>query len=237
MTLAIELSAIGLATAFAAGFASFISPCVWPLVPGYLSFVSGVAYEDLERSTGRVVRSTAMFVAGFTLVFAAFGAGVGYAGAAISSHRRALELIAGVLVIAMGLALVGVAGRVFGREVSLRQRVRPISHAGALLTGIAFAIGWTPCIGPVLTAILLLATQTGGAGEGALLLLAYGLGLGVPFLAAGVALSRAMRGLGPLRRHAVTINRVAGAVLVVMGVLLATGRLTEITQRLSVYAV
>ena len=165
---AISLSPIGLATAFAAGFVSFVSPCVLPLVPAYLSFVSGVGYGDLQQNTRRVTMATGVFVLGFTIVFSAYGAGVGWAGSLLNDYRRSLELIGGFLMILMGLALIGFATRVFGREYGVHWKPGQASFAGALLTGAAFAIGWTPCIGPVLSAILTFAAQTGpGAGRGA----------------------------------------------------------------------
>ena len=227
----ISLSAIGLATAFAAGFASFVSPCVLPLVPAYLSFVSGVGYGDLATSTRRVTLATACFVAGFTVVFSAYGAGVGWAGDAISAHRRTLEVVGGVLVIAMGLALVGFASRVFGREWRIHRRTGRASLASATLTGAVFAVGWTPCIGPVLATILTFASESGPA-DGAALLMAYSLGLGVPFLAAGLAMSSTLSLLGLFKRHGALVNRVAGAVMIGAGVLLATGELARISAEL-----
>jgi cytochrome c-type biogenesis protein len=229
---AITLSPVGLATAFAAGFISFVSPCVWPLVPAYLSYVSGVAYEDLSANARRVALATAFFVAGFTIVFTALGIGAAQFGGFLFDNKRTLEVIGGVLVIGMGLVLVGIGGRLFAREARVHLRSKPASLGGALVAGMAFAIGWTPCIGPTLTAILAVA-GTGETSDAAALLVAYSLGLGVPFLLAGLFMSSTISALGVLRRHAVWVNRVAGAVLVLVGVLLATGQLTEITRQLS----
>ncbi len=231
--LAIDLSAGGIWIAVAAGFLSFLSPCVWPLVPAYLSFVSGVAYEDLQENARRVTIMTLAFVVGFTAMFAAFGAGAGLAGSVIIENRRVLEIGGGILVIVMGLALLGFGQQVFGREARVVSKRRPATIGAVILTGMAFAVGWTPCIGPTLTAILTLAAQTTGASSGAVLLVAYGLGLGIPFLLCGIAFSSAMGALGLLRRHAGAVNRVAGVLLVAMGLLLATGRLAELTQRLA----
>ena len=125
MVAAIELSAVGVATAFAAGFVSFVSPCVLPLVPAYLSFVSGVAYGDLQQNTRRVTIATGFFVLGFTIVFSAYGAGVGWAGSLVNDYRRSLELIGGFFMIVMGLALIGFASRVFGREYGTALEARP----------------------------------------------------------------------------------------------------------------
>ena len=233
MIAAIELSPVGLAAAFAAGVVSFLSPCVWPLLPAYLSYVSGVGYADLSRSSRRVVVATAAFVLGFGSIFTLFGAGIGLLGAGLSQHREAIQLVGGVLVVVMGLALMGMAGGVFGRELRVQLTQRPVTLVGAVLVGMVFAVGWSPCIGPTLGSILLLAGSTGGAGQGAALLAAYSLGLGIPFLAAGLFLSSTMAALGVFRRHGAAVNRVAGLTLVLAGILLATGRLTEITQRLS----
>jgi cytochrome c-type biogenesis protein len=231
MVAAIELSAVGVATAFAAGFVSFVSPCVLPLVPAYLSFVSGVAYGDLQQNTRRVTIATGFFVLGFTIVFSAYGAGVGWAGSLVNDYRRSLELIGGFFMIVMGLALIGFASRVFGREYGTHWKPGRASLGGALLTGGAFAIGWTPCIGPVLSAILTFASQTGPA-QGATLLVAYSLGLGVPFLIAGLATSSTLSVLGVFKRHGTLVNRVGGIVMVGVGILLATGELTRITAEL-----
>jgi cytochrome c-type biogenesis protein len=227
----IELSAVGLATAFAAGFVSFVSPCVLPLVPAYLSFVSGVGYGDLQQNARRVTMATGFFVLGFTVVFSAYGVGVGWAGTLLNDNRRTLERIGGAVMILMGLALIGFATRVFGREYGLHWKPARASLWGALLTGGAFAIGWTPCIGPVLAAILTFASQT-GPGQGAALLAAYSLGLGVPFLIAGLATTSTLSALGVFKRNAALVNRIGGIVMVGAGILLATGELTRITAEL-----
>lgn len=229
----IALTPLGLAAAFGAGFLSFVSPCVWPLIPGYLSFVSGVAHDDLGANARRVTAATGAFVAGFALVFSLYGAGIGLLGASLARYRAALELVGGALVVVFGLMLLGVAGSLLGRSFGPRLRDRPVSVGGAFAVGLAFAIGWTPCIGATLGAILTLAAGTGGATEGAALLFAYSLGLGVPFLAAGLSLSSTLAALAVFRRHRVAVNRVAGGTLVAVGLLLATGRMTEITQQLA----
>ena len=230
----IGLGPLGLATAFAAGFVSFLSPCVWPLVPAYLSYVSGVPYADLGANTRRVVVTTLAFVGGFTVVFALYGVSVGYLGSLIADYRRPIEIVGGALVILMGLALLGFAQRLVGREASVGLPARPTSVAGAGIAGVVFAVGWTPCIGPILTSILLYAATQGSAG-GSLLLLAYGVGLGIPFLLSGLLASWLLERTGAYRRYGAWINRVAGVIMIVVGVLLATGQLTRITQQLSGY--
>ena len=236
MIAAIQLDGLGLATAFAAGFISFLSPCVWPLVPAYLSYVSGVPYEDLGANTRRVAITTLAFVGGFTVVFALYGVSVGYLGGLVAEYRRTLEIVGGVLVILMGLALLGFAQRLVGREARVGLPARPTTLAGAGVAGAAFAVGWTPCIGPILTSILLFAATQGAAG-GSLLLLAYGIGLGVPFLLSGLLASWLLERTGAYRRYGAWINRVAGVVMIIVGTLLATGQLARITQQLSGYGV
>jgi len=231
---AISLSGIGLMTAFAAGFISFLSPCVWPLVPAYLSYVSGVPYEELGSNTRRVVLTTLAFVGGFTIVFALYGVSVGYLGSLVADYRRTIEIIGGLLVILMGLALLGFAQRLVGREARVGLPARPTTFVGAGVAGVVFAVGWTPCIGPVLTSILLYAATQGSAG-GSVLLLAYGIGLGVPFLLSGLLASWLLERTGAYRKYGAWVNRIAGVIMIIVGVLLATGQPTQITQQLSGY--
>ena len=234
MIAAISLSGVGLATAFAAGFISFLSPCVWPLVPAYLSYVSGVPYDELGSNRRRVVLTTLAFVGGFSVVFALYGVSVGYLGALVADYRRPIEIVGGVFVILMGLALLGFAQRLVGREARVGLPARPTTYVGAGFAGVVFAVGWTPCIGPILTSILLYAATQGSAG-GSLLLLAYGIGLGVPFLLSGLLASWLLERTGAYRKYGAWINRVAGVVMIIVGVLLATGQMTRITQQLSGY--
>jgi cytochrome c-type biogenesis protein len=229
----IHADALGLSVAFAAGFASFVSPCVWPLVPAYLSYVSGIAFADVEDNTPRVVTATGFFVLGFTAVFTLVGVGAGILGAQFTNHRRGLEIAAGVLVIAMGLVMLGAAGTRFLQvEHRFRLRERPAGMGGSFLAGLAFAIGWTPCIGPTLTAIIGVAGQSGHALSGAVLLAAYSLGLGIPFLLSGLFFTRLVGGVSLMRRHSAAIMRVAGALLVVAGLFVASGELASISQSL-----
>ena len=176
----IELGPSGVAAAFAAGFVSFSSPRVLPLVPGYLSFVSGVSFDELGARPRRVTASTAAFIAGFTAMFVALGAGAAWFGSFLLENRRTLEIVAGVFVL---LAAVTLAGLPLPRLLAAERRV-PFPRGGGLatacLTGIAFAVAWTPCVGPTLAAILTLSVGA-SPGEGAVLLAAFSLGLGLPF--------------------------------------------------------
>jgi cytochrome c-type biogenesis protein len=229
----VNISPTDLTVAFAAGFVSFVSPCVWPLIPGYLSFVSGVPGAELPGHRTRVVLAATGFVAGFSLLFALAGAGIGVLGSQFVDHRRGLELVGGAIVIAMGVLMLMPTASLVVRTWKLPAPARPHGPLGAALAGAAFGVGWTPCIGAQLAAILAIAGSRGRAGDGALLLFVYGLGLGVPFLAAGIWFPSVMSATRLLRDRWALVTRVSGAVLIVAGVLLASGRLTDISTRLA----
>ncbi|MDQ6792066.1 MAG: cytochrome c biogenesis protein CcdA [Candidatus Dormibacteraeota bacterium] len=216
-----------------AGVLSFSSPCTLPLVPGYLGYLSGVS-----SSKGRTLGAAGLFVAGFAIVFTLLGAVASDIGSVLLVHRLLLEKIAGVLIIVLGLFVLGLLRiPLLMREGRpLMERVRP-GPAGALLLGVAFAFGWTPCVGPVLGSILLLAGGQGTVAAGALLLFLYSLGLGVPFLAAALFLDRYGAVSGWLRRQAPVINAVGGVLLVAMGSLVFLGQLTQVlSPALELYA-
>ena len=230
----IELGPAGFGIAFAAGFVSFSSPCVLPLVPGYLSFVSGVGFDELGAQPRRVATATAAFVAGFTAMFVAFGAGAAWFGDALLRNRRPLEIAAGVFVILAAIVVLGVPlPRVLAPERRLavpRPRGGPVT---AGFTGLAFAIGWTPCVGPTLAAILTLSATASGTAEGAALLAAYSLGLGLPFLLFGLVFARALGVVRCFRRHWRAVSVGSAVVLVAFGVLLLTGELARLTTELA----
>lgn len=233
----IELGPGGLAIAFAAGFISFTSPCILPLVPGYLSFVSGVGFDELGARPGRVVASTGAFVAGFTAVFVAFGVGAALFGGVLLENRRALEIAAGVFVILAAVMFVGLPlPRLLAAERRLQLRRGPGGLMTAGLAGAAFGTGWTPCVGPTLAAVLTLSAGQGGALEGAALLTAYSLGLGFPMLLFGLAFTRTLGFARTLRRHWRLVNIGSAALLAVFGVLLITGDLVQVTTRLARFA-
>ncbi|MDQ3679752.1 MAG: cytochrome c biogenesis protein CcdA [Actinomycetota bacterium] len=238
MTLAVANP--GIIGAFAAGMLSFLSPCVLPLVPGYLSLMSGVEMTGVGSGEGavttgvdtrRVLRATLLFVAGFTLVFVVLGATASAVGQALQEHQVVLNRVAGAVIIVMGLAMAGfVSPRLLAQE--RRMHVSP-ARLGAFappVMGMAFAFGWTPCIGPVLAAVLALAAAEGTLTQGLLLLLAYSLGLGVPFVAAGLALNRLAGAFAWFRRHYRAISLVSGLMLAGFGVLLLTNRVTRVSS-------
>jgi cytochrome c-type biogenesis protein len=228
-----DLGPAALAAAFAAGVIGFASPCMLPVIPGYLSFVSGVGFDELGSRTRRVVTSTAAFVVGFGAMFVALGAGAAWFGNALLANRRSLEIVAGIFIVFVGLIYAGAPlPRALLAERRLEVRSERKSAATATLAGVAFAIGWTPCIGPTLAAILTLAAG-GEPEEGAVLLGVYALGLGVPFLLFGLLFTRALGVVGALRRHWRAVSLSSGALLVAFGVLLATGDLVRLTTQLA----
>lgn len=224
---------IGIAVAFLAGILSFLSPCVLPLVPSYASFLTGMTYDELtadDRSAPvrwPVLVHGLFFVAGFSLVFIALGASASYLGALLRTQGIWLQRVGGVLIVLFGLLVMGVL-RVPGleRERRIELARKPAGYAGSVLAGVVFAAGWTPCIGPVLGGILTLAATGGGMAVGVRLLAVYSAGLAVPFLATSLLLGRFLNGSGRMRRWLPLANRISGALLVLMGVLLLTGSFT-----------
>src|SRR6266545_1606141 len=232
---------LAMPVAAAAGFISFASPCVLPLVPGYLSYVSGVSGQDVERGgrqLGRVLGGVALFVLGFSLVFVALGAALGALSSWLLANPGHISQIAGVVVIVMGLFLAGVIRpKALYRERRLRADKVPGGLAGALPLGMVFGLGWTPCIGPTLGAVLgLAAIGGGGARRGAVLLFAYSLGLGVPFLIAALGFRRALGRFPALRARFRWFELAGGGMLVVIGLLLVTGLWDSLLTQLRVWS-
>ncbi|ODT07206.1 MAG: cytochrome C biogenesis protein [Mesorhizobium sp. SCN 65-20] len=224
---------VGYLTALGAGALSFLSPCVLPLVPPYLCYMAGVSVEDFKaggaaatpkRARGALLAASASFVLGFTTVFVALGAGASTIGQLLRIWQQELAMAAGVLIILMGLNFLGVLRiPMMSREARFRTEGKPASNLAAYAMGLAFAFGWTPCIGPVLGPILTLAGGRDTVGEGALLLGIYSLGLGIPFLLAALFSGRFMRFLSKFRVHLGKVEKVIGGLLVVAGILFLTG--------------
>ncbi|MFC4529842.1 cytochrome c biogenesis CcdA family protein [Sphaerisporangium dianthi] len=209
---------LALPVALAAGLVSFLSPCVLPLVPGYLSYVTGMS-GDPRR--GRMVAGSVLFVLGFSLVFVAGGALFGGLGSLLLGNAEVITRVLGALTIVLGLGFLGLLPWL-QRDVRI-HRFPAAGIAGAPLLGIVFGLGWTPCIGPTLSAVLTLSLDQASAARGALLAFAYALGLGVPFVLAALAYRKAIQTFQAVRRHSRLITRAGGAMLVVVGVLLVTG--------------
>jgi len=214
--------------ALAAGLVSFLSPCVLPLVPGYLSAVVGVSPAELEHAgTRRVIGPSLLFVASFSAIFVLLGLGATALGSSLNQHRQALEHVAAVLIIAMGLLFVlsPLIPRL-GRQWHVEALLARAGKGGPLVAGAAFAVAWTPCVGPTLGAILSAASLSHSEGHGALLLAFYSAGLAIPFLAASLAFARMTRVFDRVRRHYQLVIVVGGVVLIAMGALIWTGQLT-----------
>lgn len=232
------VSGLGLVVAFAAGALSFLSPCVFPLLPSYVGVVSGLSLDELTKGDDadrarvrrRILANGLIFVAGFTTVFLALGASATLLGSTLREHRGWLVGGGGVLLIVFGLSLLGVL-RIPGADRDIRFRVQSpgARKLGVFAIGLAFGAGWTPCIGPVLAGILTLAASTASLAQGLWLLLAYSLGLALPFLAAALALRRIMPRMSRWGRWLPRLHKASGVLLIAMGVLLLTGGLTLLT--------
>ena len=221
--------------ALAAGLVSFFSPCVLPLVPGYLSYVTGFSAVDLAdaegRRRGRIALGALLFILGFSAVFVSMGAFFGYFGRTLIEYQHTIEIVTGALTILMGLAFMGFLPGFTQRE--LRSHRKPVvGLIGAPLLGVVFGVGWTPCIGPTLAAVNNLSFQQGSAGRGALLSVVYCLGLGVPFLLAALAFRRALGAFGWVKQHYQWVMRIGGGMLVLVGVLLVTGAWDQLVAQL-----
>jgi cytochrome c-type biogenesis protein len=245
---------VTLLAAFGAGILSFISPCVLPLIPGYLSYISGLSLDDMRgtptASGGaavavtappgarrQVILASAAFILGFTIVFVALGASASAIGRYVMARLDILGKIAGAIVIIFGLHTMGVLRIEWlyqEKRVQTSQQ-RPESFIGAALVGMAFAFGWTPCLGPILAGILAVAATQDTVSDGVRLLFAYSLGLGVPFFATALAINRFFAAFARIRRHYHKIELVSGALLVAIGVLIFTDRFTVIAQWLTPY--
>ncbi len=228
---------ISIAAALLAGLLSFLSPCVLPLVPPYLCFLAGTSLDELAHASaektalvGRIVLSAAFFVLGFSTVFVALGATASVVGQVLRSNLPLLAQIAGVVIIVMGLHFLGVFKLgMLNREARYHTSSRPAGPLGAYVIGLAFAFGWTPCIGPVLAAILAVAASEQSVARGAGLLAVYSAGLGIPFLAAAFAMRPFIAFMQRFRHHLGTVERTMGGLLVITGIMFLTGTMTDIS--------
>jgi cytochrome c-type biogenesis protein len=248
---------VTLLAAFGAGLLSFISPCVLPLIPGYLSYVSGLSLDEMRGGTAapvgatggaavavaappvarkRVIIASLAFILGFSIVFVSLGASASAIGQFLMARLTLLSKVAGAIIIVFGLHTMGLL-RIewLYQEKRVQTTQRPAGFVGAVLVGIAFAFGWTPCIGPILAGILAVAAAQDTVGDGVRLLSAYSLGLGVPFFATAMAINRFFAAFARIRRHYHKIEVVSGLLLVAIGVLIFTNRFTIIAQWLTPY--
>ena len=220
---------VGVLVAFAAGLLSFLSPCVLPLVPSYIGFLTGMTAPDAVNRRRITVTHALCFVLGFTLVFLALGAGASAFGAALKSQKLLLARIGGVVIILFGLWTVGIVKLPFlEREQRFQVDEKPVGYLGSSLVGMAFAAGWVPCIGPILGAILTLTASEGDLSRGMALLTAYSAGLAIPFVLAAFALDAFLDWFKGFRRHLGTVKVVSGILLIAVGILLVSGDFTRL---------
>lgn len=229
-------------TAFVAGIISFISPCVLPIVPGYISFISGVSLQELKgqievddrerrRLRRQVVMNSLFFVLGFSLVFVAMGASATYIGQWFAENRVILARIAGVIIIVFGLHMMGITPiKWLNYEKRFHANKKPLGLIGSLLIGLAFAFGWSPCIGPILAGVLAMAATQETVAQGVVLLAAYSLGLGLPFIGTSLAINKFLNLFGHIKKHMRTVEVVAGGLLIAVGVLVATDQLQALSR-------
>jgi cytochrome c-type biogenesis protein len=226
-------SGVGIPVAIAAGLVSFLSPCVLPLVPGYLSTVIGVSPAELPGTRKlRVLVPSLLFIASFSLIFILLGLGATAIGSTLNTHRHALQQVGGALIVAMGVVFLSTPFvRFLGREWHSETLLRLAGRGGPLVAGAAFAIAWTPCTSITLGAILTQAAISSSAAHGALLLAFYSLGLAIPFLAIALAFERTASALALIKRHFPVVIAVGGAVMLVLGVLILTGEYTALNAK------
>lgn len=221
---------VGFAVAFGAGVASFLSPCVLPLIPSYITFITGMTLDDVPRARRVAFVHALLFVLGFSLIFLAFGVSATLIGRLLVTYRVWISRIGGLLVLAFGLYLLGIFNLgAFSRERRIHITDKPLGYLGTVVVGVAFGAGWTPCIGPILGSILTFAATEGEVSRGAMLLGAYSLGLAIPFLLAAVAIERFLVAFEAIKRHMVWVTRVSGALLVVVAFLMMTDYMVELT--------
>ncbi len=227
---------VGFLGAFIAGLLSFLSPCVLPLVPPYLCFIGGVSLSEMTDEAGpppgatkRVFMASLFFVIGFSLVFILFGATASFLGQMLADNMLWISRFAGVLIIIMGVHFLGIIKiPLLYREARIQGPAKPVGLLGAFLMGLAFAFGWTPCVGPVLAAILMIAGTEESVTQGTLLLGSYALGIGVPFLIAALAVGPFLRIMPGIRRHMGKIEKIIGIFLIATGILFLTGHVADI---------
>jgi len=232
---------VTLISAFAAGVASFVSPCVLPLVPAYISFISGVSLEQLKEgqsdsSRKSVILTSLIFIAGFSTIFILLGASATYAGQFLLKNKILFNRIAGAIIIIFGLHVAGLFQIKFlNYEKRFNVTRKPVGVLSTYLVGLAFAGGWTPCIGPILAAILLVASNQQTSGQGMLLLASYSLGLGIPFFLTGIALNTFFSFFSWVKRHYRQIEYASAALLIILGIMVMTNQFTRLAGYFDAY--
>ncbi len=219
------------------GVVSFASPCILPLIPSYVSYITGISFDELvsKESRGKNINTTVLhslaFVLGFTLVFVLLGATASLAGQVLAEYLNFVRVAGGALLIVLGLFVAGVVPIPFlQRDAKLQLKTRPAGYLGTLLVGVIFGAGWTPCTGPFLAAVLMQAAEANTMGRGMVLLTFYSLGIGIPFILSAVAISAFLSTFSRLKNYMKAIKTTSGAILVIMGLLLITNKMTIITS-------
>lgn len=229
-----EAPSFGILIAFTAGLLSFLSPCVLPLIPSYVTFITGLSLDDVSQARRSALVHGSLFVLGFTLIFLLLGAGATALGQALYDYRAWISRIGGVLIIVFGLYLLGVLNIAsFARERRYHVADKPVGYIGTVFVGFAFGAGWTPCIGPILGSILLYTSSQADLGKGMWLLLAYSSGLAVPFLLSAVAIERFSAFFQRMKRQMVWISRASGVLLIGIGALMVTNYFTILASYLN----
>lgn len=222
-----ESTSIGVTIAFTAGLLSFLSPCVLPLIPSYITFITGLGIDDVQHARRAALTHGLLFVLGFTLIFLALGAGATALGRTLLFQREWISRIGGVIIIVFGLYLLGVLNiGLFARERRVHLADKPVGYLGTVLVGIAFGAGWTPCLGPILGSILIWTSSQADFARGMWLLTAYSLGLAVPFLLSAIAVERFLSVFQRMKRQLVWVSRGAGVLMIAVGLLLVTNYFT-----------
>ena len=231
-------------TAFIAGLLSFLSPCILPLIPGYISFISGISLQDLKNNSDiyktreKTINNSIAFVLGFSFVFIAFGASATFIGSFLLKYSKMISYIAGIIIILFGLHLTGIFKiPALYNEKRLNLQQKPINIFGSFLVGFAFAFGWTPCIGPILAAILALAAAQKTVNQGILLLTWYSLGLAIPFILTAYSITLFFKIFERIKKYFNIIEWIAGVLLIIIGILIMTGGLVKITSMFSIFDV
>jgi cytochrome c-type biogenesis protein len=234
------LENVSIATAFIFGLLSFISPCVLPIVPGYISFISGVSFEEMQdtehraKVRKRIAVNSIFFILGFSVVFIALGASATAFGHFLHDKITLIGKIAGIIIVIFGLHMTGIFKIPFlNYEKRFQAEGKRLGLLGAFIVGLAFAFGWTPCIGPILAGILTIASQQDTVGKGIILLTAYSLGLGIPFFLTGLSISAFYNIFNKFKKHLHTVEVIGGILLIFVGILIATNSLTILSGYLA----
>jgi cytochrome c-type biogenesis protein len=228
-----DVASVGALVALGAGLLSFLSPCVLPLIPSYVTFITGMSLDEVQTSRRTALVHSLLFILGFTMVFMALGASASALGHVMLHAKEWIARVGGALIIVFGLYMLGVFDvRLFSQERRVHLAGKPAGYLGTVLVGVAFAAGWTPCIGPILGSILVVTSSTADLGKGLALLFAYSMGLAVPFIAAALAVDRFLAWFAKYKGVMIWVNRVGGVILIAIGVLLVSNYFTLIASYL-----